>query len=194
MNRPIVWCLPLCCMVAIAVWYAIPPSPISAAQRGDLEGLKRALQSGRDVNMVYVPFGPDARPGWTPLMFAMAKADVEAVRFLIENGADPSYATKEGVTPLRAAVWYGQSQEDRTCACIEIVARAGGDVNAQDCTGLSPLHIAVGQRKCQVVAKFLECGGDVKRKAGDGTSLLAHARCYGENDCVIKLLVAHGAD
>jgi ankyrin repeat protein len=53
-----------------------------AVLRSDHAAMKRTIAAGGDLNEVSV--------GMTPLLFAVFRGDVEAVRLLLESGADPS--------------------------------------------------------------------------------------------------------
>lgn len=76
-------------------------SVIPAGERAHVEYLQRVLQTGIDVNHVN-------DLGWTALLEAVILGDggprhQETVRVLLEGGADPSIADRDGVTPLEHA-------------------------------------------------------------------------------------------
>ena len=56
-------------------------SLIKAAENGDLEGIKRALEGGEDVNVRGIH-------GWTALIWASWLGHMEIVRLLLGKGAD----------------------------------------------------------------------------------------------------------
>lgn len=62
----------------------------------------------------------DAR-GRTPLVMAVARGNLEAVRALLRGGADPNHITQNGWTPLLVAA------RDGTPAVVEALLRAGAD-------------------------------------------------------------------
>src|SRR5690606_27367944 len=49
--------------------------------------------------------------GTTPLLRAAKAGDVAAVRLLLEHGADPAIATKNGANPLMAAAGLGTAEQ-----------------------------------------------------------------------------------
>lgn len=100
-------------------------------ERGDAEGLKRALESGADaktrdgsgVSLLYAAAGRGDRSlvslllergaepnrscdaGNTPLMAAAAKGDEETVAALLQAGADPAQTNKWGLAARDWAKW-----------------------------------------------------------------------------------------
>ena len=79
---------------------------IRAAHRGHARVIGRLLQAGVDVDHVN-------RLGWTALLEAVILGDgsprhVETVRQLLDGGADPRLADRDGVTPLVHAERSGQ--------------------------------------------------------------------------------------
>ena len=84
-----------------------PPPLQAAADRGDVEALKRML-----ADPATRVDAPDAA-GRTALLHAVLSQHAAAVRLLIAAGADPGRADPAGLTPLAAA---------RTGASAEIAA------------------------------------------------------------------------
>lgn len=85
----------------------LPPSLHAAADRGDLEALKKAL-----ANPATPVDSPDAT-GRTALLHAVLAQQAGAVRLLLAAGADPARADQAGLTP-RAAAQTGASAEIAT--------------------------------------------------------------------------------
>lgn len=63
-------------------------------------------------------------------------SDVETVRGLLDGGMDPDEGTKDGYTPLMAAAFR------QGAGVMELLIRAGADVNLQDSGGRSALMLA----------------------------------------------------
>lgn len=81
---------------------ASPQQLFNAAQTGDLDGVKAAIEAGVDVNA-------KTRYSATALSFAAEKGHLEIVRFLIEQGADPNVQdTFYNATPL---TWANQKRK-----------------------------------------------------------------------------------
>lgn len=83
-------------------------SPIPASERGHVDYLRRVVQTDVDINHVN-------DLGWTALLEAVILGDggkdhQEIVRILLEAGADPDIADRDGVTPLRHAEHRGHQK------------------------------------------------------------------------------------
>ncbi len=100
-----------------------------AARRGDVAAIRTLAARGVDLNASTVTKRPFIFPDidharWTALQHAVQKQHVEAVRALLEWGAEPD-ATPPGsvATPLFIAASYN----DRTI--VKLLLDAGADVN-----------------------------------------------------------------
>ena len=87
-------------------------SIIPASERGHVDYVRRVVQTPIDVNHVN-------NLGWTALLEAVILGDgsrsyVEIVEILLDAGADPQIADRDGVTPLKHAERRGHSQITRT--------------------------------------------------------------------------------
>jgi uncharacterized protein len=67
-----------------------------AVLRSDYSGMKSAIESGEDVN--------DTSSGMTPLLSAVFRGDVEAVRLLLDHGANPNIRSSFG----DSALWHAE--------------------------------------------------------------------------------------
>jgi ankyrin repeat protein len=145
--------------------------------------------------------------GATPFYLAAKFSDVDFMRVLAENGADPLIPTAQGVTPLMAAAglgfWQGESPgpnngvpEARTLEAVKLAWDLSGtvDVNATahfnnvriEGDGLELLH-----RLPLNVHEFSESNpGDVR---WGGSTALHGAAVRGVN-AVVQFLVDKGAD
>jgi hypothetical protein len=65
-----------------------------AAKTGRIKKVRRLLEAGHPANAVDPSFG------LTPLHFAVRNGHVEVARLLIENGADLTQPSSQGITPL----------------------------------------------------------------------------------------------
>jgi ankyrin repeat protein len=75
--------------------------------------------------------------GFTPLLFAAKRGDVESARALLDAGADPNAPAPDGSTPLLVAVASAQE------AVAMLLLERGSDASAADAIGYSPLHATV---------------------------------------------------
>ena len=110
---------------------AIPNELFAAAERGDLEAVRRCLRAGCDVNAA------DTRSltgcGYTPLHYAADANHVELIRLLIRAGAAVDSGDVTGATPLWRACNAGHLDAAR-----ELLA-AGAGPNVRNGDGYSCL-------------------------------------------------------
>jgi uncharacterized protein len=123
-----------------------------------------------DVNEPY----PSGR---TDLFYAVRRADLTAIRALLDKGAKVNIRDLEGQTALAFAI-REVPQRPIALTIVRILIAAGADVNLKDNRESSPLHTAVygfEDKRCELVKVLLAAGGDAN--AGDeyGTTVLMHA-------------------
>ena len=115
---------------------SIEDSPyLYAGARGHMEILKMTLAHGADLKSTN-------RYGGTALIPAAERGHVETVRTLIDAGVDVDHViNKLGWTALLEAVILGDGGE-RHQRIVELLIKAGADVNLADRDGVTPLHHA----------------------------------------------------
>jgi hypothetical protein len=111
--------------------------------------------------------------GDTVLHAAAAGYRIEIARFLLAAGADPSAAkNRRSSQPLHyAADGYLDNpfwNPKRQVAMIQLLLKAGVNIDAQDKNGATPLHRAVRTRCAAAVKCLLEAGADptIRNKPG----------------------------
>ena len=105
---------------------------------------------------------------------------------LIQAGGEVNEHDEEnGSTPLHAASREGHVE------VVDLLIRAGGDVNKQNESGFTPLHYASANG--QVVERLIQAGGEVNTRSSDGWTPL-HSASIGGHVEVITALLAAGAD
>ena len=131
-------------------------SPVAdAAQRGDLDAVRRLLREGADVN---APQGD----GMTALHWAAERGDASLCEVLLYAGARVDAGTRIGhYTPLHLAARAANE------AVAGMLLRAGSDPNARTTnSGAAPLHLAAASGERGVVAALIEGGADVNAREG----------------------------
>ena len=162
----------------------------AAVAFGDAKIVRSAIASGVDVNLV-------GRNGVPPLVLAAAKGLQELVVLLLDAGADPKLADRNGgMTALHAAAMHGLSD-----ACAKLLER-GADVNAAfGSPPITPLSLAFRRGQRPLLGMLLAAGAapDVGIDAPDsppeqrGTTPLLYAASTGDAE-MLRLLLSHGAD
>jgi len=181
------------------------PENYSAGVSYDRSIIETLIAAGGNVNA-------RAEINDTPLIIAARGGRVELLRFLLERGADVNFRNKPGQTALLAATdrlgdssgsppvveMLGADKDKAT----EILVAAGGDVDASDNDGNTPLILAAQYGRVDL-SRFLLAHGanvDFQNKSGE-SALMAAAGIRGtysstsaDRDKVIEILVAGGGD
>jgi ankyrin repeat protein len=153
------------------------------AKTGNLGELNRLIGAGVDVNA-------KIKGGWTPLILAAGNGQIEAVRLLLQAGADANAETEgEKYTALIIALVRGYAQ------AVKLLIEAGADVNAQlqDEWGYTALMFASEKGDEELVKILIEAGANIDARDKRSGTALIKASQKGELS-VAKLLIAAGAD
>jgi ankyrin repeat protein len=172
-----------------------PPDSEDGISHLDIE--KLLLDKGAQPNLAYTKLVPprqaqgniNVAPGSTPLYRAVRAVDLASVRLLVEAGANPGQAIKDGSTPLMAAAGLGAPRggdEEVTEAgdrndpvdVMKILVDKGADVNAVNDLGMTAAHYAV-QRGSERLIEYLAGKGarfDIRNKQGRTAADLARGR------------------
>ena len=123
---------------------------LAVSRTGNVEAAKLLLDRGATV---------DAKEKWggqTPLMWASARRHPAMMQLLIAKGADVNAASIDrdyqrhvtaegrpksldsgGLTPLLYAA------RENCMACVDVLLKAGADIDLPDPDGVTPLHVAI---------------------------------------------------
>ncbi len=148
-----------------------------AAQAGDAAGLKAALEAGARVN---------ASDAWgnTALLLAAREGHLEIVRSLLRARARPE--GRDGpMSPLAAAALGGHTP------VMQLLMRAGADLNAEGRGGLAPLVQAVRFNRLDAARALLGAGASprVRDRTGEGLLMVA---INDNHPQMLDLLLEHG--
>lgn len=161
----------------------IGTTPLHAAvQTGRLELVKALLAHGANLNARLIKGPPplrgdyisrDGLAGATPFWLASRAADVSIMRALAAAGADWRIPINNGTTPLMIVAGLGQSAtrspaESSAVESLRLMIELGGDINAVNPAGQTPLHGAA-VLGLDTIIRFLADHGaklDIKDKQG----------------------------
>ena len=130
-----------------------------------------------DFGFAPLDSGPDLTEA-TPFLLAARAADLDAMRFLLDHGADPLATTKGGNTALLLAAGlvfaeggFGQFEgppKADVLAAVQLLLELGCDVNAANASGQTALHGAVYREATETIRYLVEQGArtDVEDSAG----------------------------
>jgi ankyrin repeat protein len=174
-----------------------PNPPESESGVSHLDVVKLLIDKGADVNAAYAKRIPprqaqgdiNVAPGATALYRASRSIDLASVTLLIDAGANPSLALKDGSTPLMAAAGLGAPRggDDEVTEAgdrndpvdvMKLLVEKGANVNAVNDLGMTPMHYAV-QRGVDRVIEYLAGMGarfDARNKQGRTPADLARGR------------------
>lgn len=170
-----------------------------ACTNGSAAMLELLLKAGEDANVVVTPDGD------TALMMAARTGKVDAVRVLLDHGAQVNGTNPRGQTPLMWAV------SEKNAAAAKLLIERGANVNAKTnplppprkldlifsaptpAGGMAAILFAARQNDLASVKTLLEGGADVNLTSADGSTALLVA-IINEHNELAEYLLEHGAD
>lgn len=150
------------------------------AAEGDIEGVKRLLNLGEDIDDV-------DQEGNTALHYAAEGGFQDVTKFLLERGADASSQNDDGDRPMHKATINNYVD------IIALLVAGHADVNAQSNTGWTALHEAACNGRLEAAQTLLHVGADVNKRTKEGDTALHKAARWGRVE-IVKLLMLVGAD
>jgi len=103
----------------------------TAAEQNNIKRLEELIQDGSDVNE------PDWDRGSTPLHWACAKGNLDAIEVLLEYGAEINSQNKHGRTPLHCLI-----SERYDKIALWLIQYCNADPHIQDKRGVSSFDLA----------------------------------------------------
>jgi len=167
-------------------------TPMNAATFGnDTATIRMLLDAGADIHSA------DMFIGLTPLMNAAGNRNLEAVKLLVAKGAKVNAVSKTeglpkiqtgtvefgGWTPLLMASAFGPPE------AVNLLLNAGGQIDAQDYRGFTPLMLAIGTDRYdrRTVNMLVAHGADQRLKNHMGETALDWAYKFGDPEVVHAL-------
>ena len=176
------------------------PAPIPSGSVDSIDVLRKMIDLGGDVDARMTTNGMKDgqrnrlnRLGATPFFLAAKVTDTEAMRVLVEAGADTVTPSADGTTPLMVAaglaIWNpgedGGSlpgQEDEVLEAVRMCVELGNDIHAANYRGETALHGAAFRGANNVVEYLVEQGADLDARTDLGYSPLAIADGFSYSD------------
>jgi ankyrin repeat protein len=161
-----------------------------------IEVAELLLKNGANPNVIIFGNSDDSNDTYcaSPLINAVANQNLSLVRLLLDNRADINLACKNGKTAFRVSL---RRSWDRTGADNEIVnvlIRAGADVNSADSLGRTNLMFAAGAGSLPAVELLLKNGAKINARDKIGATVLMNVSYYRGETEILKMLLERGAD
>jgi ankyrin repeat protein len=115
-----------------------------AAEAGDLPRIRGLLAEGAKVDSVH-----DGRYPWTPLMHAVYRGQAEAVKLLLESGADLNHEDRDSYSSITMAADQGRWD------IVRLLAEHGADPAKSGGESRSALDYAKEQGNAEMI-RYLE--------------------------------------
>lgn len=184
--------------IVLAIWAVREDNLHEAVRRGDLDTVRKLVNTGADVNKRKGGFETTAlhiaaagvTPGPAPYSYRIEHAR-EMARILVAHGADVNLRDNLGDTPLCKVALFNNFEVG------EVLIEAGADLDAPTAYGRRPLHIAADMGHKEVAKLLIEHGANINVKDDEGRTPL-HESASNEIDPgttdVTELLLKSGAD
>jgi uncharacterized protein len=165
------WGRPLQAAIHVANWHV--SDEFIAVNIDRMRVIKSLLKHGADVNARNTDMEPRwsgaryrrRQVGLTPFLAAARQADIEVMRLLLEQGADPKLNTPINITPLMLAAgiaWASnqdRASEEQVLEAVKmLVEELGADVNFAADTGETAMHAAAYRGANSVVQYLFDKG------------------------------------
>jgi ankyrin repeat protein len=107
--------------------------------------------------------------GATPFLMAARTADAPLMRLLAQLGADPLLPNADNTTPITIAAGVGTKSpgedpgtESEVLEAVKLAIELGGDVNAIDNNGETPMHGAAYKAVSSVAQYLIDHGAKIE--------------------------------
>ena len=139
------------------------PLPLhTAVERADRAVLEKLIAKGESLDRQ----GSD---GWTPLMYAVRDGRQETVSILLAAGAAVNIGDRWSRTPLHLAA-------EAPAGIARMLIKAGADLDKRNAGGVTPLMLAAGNGRQDIVELLLQAGARLDLKDYQDNSVVDWAR------------------
>ena len=158
-----------------------------ASYFGGFKVAQLLLNRGVNINMRDEKCRTPLHEALTNLRNTVDDYFVDAVRFLLDHGADVGAEDNNHLTPLHVISKYGNVEATR------LLLEHGARVDALDKNHSTPLHVALQHNNVEIARLLLEHGADVHVLNGSHLTLL-HFASKRDGAEAARLLFEHGVD
>lgn len=153
-----------------------------AAQKGDMDAVRKLIQDGVDVNEPQID-------GATALHWAVNEDDDAMAEFLLEAGANANAINRVGAPPILSAAINGNTE------MLKLLLEAGADPNMKvSATGDTPLMLAARTGVPAAVQLLLDKGADVNAREDWGWTTPIMWAVAEDHADVTQMLIDRGAN
>eukprot|EP00026_Physarum_polycephalum_P003841 Phypoly_transcript_03857.p1 GENE.Phypoly_transcript_03857~~Phypoly_transcript_03857.p1 ORF type:complete len:722 (+),score=129.74 Phypoly_transcript_03857:58-2223(+) len=171
-------------IVAILLQHGSQIKPLKKAiSGGNPKVVELLLESGANV------YGVDIL-GYTPILVAALKGDVEIAKILLAHGADPNVKAnrdEDYVQPIHFAASGGHPQ------MVKLLLAEGVDVNARTSNNETPFYFAAQNGSVEVARLLLSKGADFNTSQRDTQDTPLLIAIKNGHAGVVRLLLENGA-
>lgn len=154
----------------------------NAIKRNDIEKVKELILAGFDVNT------KDFYWGTIPLHHAVcANANIEIVKFLLDNGAEVNAQNKYKSTPLHWAASFSNKY------IVKLLLDNGATIDIKDNNGHTPLHRAILENNKAVIELLIKSKSNVNTNSSINETPL-HQAVRNNDIGIIKLLIDNNTE
>ena len=146
-----------------------------ACRKGNVEQIKRLSKLNPDT------INTPNHSGYTPLLIAGYRNQLEAVKVLLELGAKVNVLSEEG-TVLTAACYKSNIE------LVKILLEQHADVNSKNNAGTTPLMFAIMAENEEIVRLLLSHGADIHAKDNANKSVIEYVKSC--DNASIKQLIS----
>ena len=150
----------------------------------DFEIVQELICSGADVNR-------EDDAGWLPLVIAVSKGNLEILKLLLRNGANPNMINMKPCTPVEYPL--AKAIEINDVEAVEILIEHGANVNFLDLLGRTPITYTFLKENTEILELLIQRGADINIVDNQGTSPIT--RAVGKNKInIARILIVNGAN
>jgi ankyrin repeat protein len=149
----------------------------AAIKNNDLATLRAVVESGVNINCL------SQDEGRTPIILAILDNRIDAVKYLLNMGADPAISDNWGNAICSAALYHRPE-------IMQLLMDSGADPNTKTKDGTPVLLFAVSENHVETVKVLIAAGADVNAVSRQGETPLTSAKA---NETIRALLVTAGA-